>query len=112
MFLSSLFGSQYSDSAKNAIADEPDGFSLVKKSTEENIQDKSASSKKNRSRKLGGLSARWQKLPKETLKLSSMVGEVAAQSGKTAYAVGGFVRDLLLGVPNYDLDYVYRRLGY
>jgi len=104
--LSSLFGAQYSDSAKNVIADDSEGFSLVKKASSDSAPVKNAATKKGQARRLGGLNARWQKLPKETLKLSSMVGDVAAQSGKTAYAVGGFVRDLLLGVPNYDLDYV------
>jgi len=41
-----------------------------------------------------------------TLWLSRTVGEVAAQLNMMSYAVGGFVRDLILGTPNYDLDYV------
>jgi tRNA nucleotidyltransferase (CCA-adding enzyme) len=41
-----------------------------------------------------------------TLWLSRRVGEVAPQLNMVAYAVGGFVRDLILGRPNFDLDYV------
>jgi len=38
--------------------------------------------------------------------LSKHVGEAAAELNMVAYAVGGFVRDLNLGIPNFDLDYV------
>ena len=38
--------------------------------------------------------------------LCQQIGEVAAHSNMVAYAVGGFVRDLFLGRPNFDLDYV------
>ncbi len=45
-------------------------------------------------------------LNKETVVLLRTIGEVAQESGYTAYAVGGFVRDLLLRVKNLDLDIV------
>jgi tRNA nucleotidyltransferase (CCA-adding enzyme) len=38
--------------------------------------------------------------------LSKSVGAAAAELNMVAYAVGGFVRDLNLGIPNFDLDYV------
>ena len=41
-----------------------------------------------------------------TLWLSKAVGAVAPELNMVAYAVGGFVRDLILGTPNFDLDYV------
>jgi tRNA nucleotidyltransferase (CCA-adding enzyme) len=41
-----------------------------------------------------------------TLSISQDVGRAAEQLNMVAYAVGGFVRDLILSRPNYDLDYV------
>jgi tRNA nucleotidyltransferase (CCA-adding enzyme) len=45
-------------------------------------------------------------LKKEVIVLLRTIGEVAEKNGYTAYAVGGFVRDLLLRVKNLDLDIV------
>ncbi len=45
-------------------------------------------------------------LSKKVLHLLQTIGEVAMGCGATAYVVGGFVRDLLLGVENLDLDIV------
>jgi tRNA nucleotidyltransferase (CCA-adding enzyme) len=45
-------------------------------------------------------------LPREMVAHLRVIGEVAENSGCTAYAVGGFVRDLLLHKKNYDLDIV------
>lgn len=45
-------------------------------------------------------------LSKEMLLLLQIIGEIAVGCGATAYVVGGFVRDLLLGVENLDLDIV------
>lgn len=42
----------------------------------------------------------------DTAWLCRTIGETAQELGMSAYAVGGFVRDLLLDVPNFDLDYV------
>jgi tRNA nucleotidyltransferase (CCA-adding enzyme) len=42
----------------------------------------------------------------DTAWLCRTIGETAQELGMSAYAVGGFVRDLLLNVPNFDLDYV------
>ena len=45
-------------------------------------------------------------LEKEVVLLLRTIGEVAHDCGYDAYAVGGFVRDLLLGKENLDLDVV------
>lgn len=45
-------------------------------------------------------------LDKEMILLLKTIGEVAANNNYNGYAVGGFVRDLLLKIPNYDLDIV------
>jgi len=45
-------------------------------------------------------------LNKEMVVLLRTVGEVAQENGFTAYVVGGFVRDLLLHISNFDLDIV------
>jgi tRNA nucleotidyltransferase (CCA-adding enzyme) len=43
-------------------------------------------------------------LPAPVQRLLEEVGRVASREGAQAYAVGGFVRDLLLGVRNLDVD--------
>ena len=50
-------------------------------------------------------------LPADAAELLRSIGEVAASVGDTAYVVGGFVRDLLLGRPNLDIDVVSVRDG-
>lgn len=45
-------------------------------------------------------------LNKEVTVLLRTIGEVAEENGYTVYAVGGFVRDLLLRIKNLDLDIV------
>ncbi|KPJ98029.1 MAG: prohead protease [Desulfobacterales bacterium SG8_35] len=45
-------------------------------------------------------------LNKEVIVLLRTIGEVAEENGFTVYAVGGFVRDLLLRIKNLDLDIV------
>ncbi len=45
-------------------------------------------------------------LDREMVLLLRMIGELAEKEHYTAYTVGGFVRDLLLGEPNLDLDIV------
>jgi tRNA nucleotidyltransferase (CCA-adding enzyme) len=47
-----------------------------------------------------------EKLPQDLLELVYLTRDAAEQQGENAYLVGGFVRDLLLGVKNYDLDFV------
>ena len=44
------------------------------------------------------------KLPLEIKELIRVAGEVSAQVRLPAYLVGGFLRDLILGVKNFDLD--------
>lgn len=46
------------------------------------------------------------KFPKKILSIIKLVGDVADREGFPVYIVGGPVRDLLLGVSNYDLDFV------
>jgi len=46
------------------------------------------------------------KFPKEFFNIIKTVGETADRSGVRVYIVGGPVRDMLLKVPNYDLDFV------
>ena len=48
----------------------------------------------------------WRKVPEEILKLLKKTGEIAAEQNLNLFAAGGFVRDLLLGIKNLDLDLV------
>ncbi|OQX18029.1 MAG: prohead protease [Desulfobulbaceae bacterium A2] len=57
-----------------------------------------------RSRNLSDLLV--EQLPRKTVVLLRTIGEVAEEQGQAAYAVGGFVRDLLLRSRNDDLDIV------
>jgi len=45
-------------------------------------------------------------LPTEPVDFMRLAGEVAHRQGQSLYLVGGVVRDLLLGKPNFDLDLV------
>jgi tRNA nucleotidyltransferase (CCA-adding enzyme) len=47
-----------------------------------------------------------QYLPRHLLELVNDISRQAAEQGQMAYLVGGVVRDLLLGYPNFDLDLV------
>ncbi|MDP3937655.1 MAG: CBS domain-containing protein [Deltaproteobacteria bacterium] len=47
-----------------------------------------------------------ERLPGPLLAILHAAGEAGAAQGAAVYVVGGFVRDLLLGVPDYDLDLV------
>jgi tRNA nucleotidyltransferase (CCA-adding enzyme) len=47
-----------------------------------------------------------ERLPPEVLRLLKNIGRKAHELGDQAYAVGGFVRDLLLRSENYDIDVV------
>ncbi|MCF8030567.1 MAG: CBS domain-containing protein, partial [Desulfohalobiaceae bacterium] len=57
-----------------------------------------------RERRVGSLMRN--RLPQEVYSLLQQMGRLARDMGYTAYAVGGFVRDILLQHPNYDLDLV------
>jgi tRNA nucleotidyltransferase (CCA-adding enzyme) len=57
--------------------------------------------------RLENLAGRMAKaLPAPLLDLLKEAGAVAGRMGYPFYAVGGFVRDLLLGMPNFDVDLV------
>ncbi|WP_456436134.1 CBS domain-containing protein [Thermovibrio ammonificans] len=45
-------------------------------------------------------------LPRELYSLIERIGEVAQELGLNAYLVGGFVRDLVIGRKNFDIDIV------
>ncbi len=51
------------------------------------------------------------KLRGESLQLLRKLGELADERGVDAYVVGGVVRDLILGVPTFDLDVVVEERG-
>jgi tRNA nucleotidyltransferase (CCA-adding enzyme) len=57
-------------------------------------------------RKKTGLGKEMRELDRHTVWLSEEIGRISAECGMVSYAVGGFVRDLLLKIPNFDLDYV------
>lgn len=46
------------------------------------------------------------RLPKEILDILTLAGRLAEKEGFAAFAVGGFVRDILLREPTYDIDLV------
>ena len=45
-------------------------------------------------------------LPRPLLELINEISRQAGSSGQKVYLVGGVVRDLILGYPNFDLDFV------
>jgi len=47
-----------------------------------------------------------QYLPRQFLELVKDISEQAAEHGQRVYLVGGVVRDMLLGYPNFDIDLV------
>lgn len=47
-----------------------------------------------------------ERLPKDILTLLQLAGQVGQELGVEVYAVGGFVRDMLLAIPNDDIDLV------
>ena len=47
-----------------------------------------------------------ERLPRPVLDLLHLAGEVGRELGSPVYAVGGFVRDILLAIPNDDIDLV------
>ena len=57
-----------------------------------------------RRREVGGLL--HERLPREVLDVLRTAGALAERLGYSAYVVGGFVRDLLLGIDNLDIDLV------
>lgn len=91
--LNSLFGAHYARQENaaaqrgNSVEAHSDAFSKAGR-PDTNLSDKLA------------------QVDSDTAWLCRTIGETAQELGMSAYAVGGFVRDLLLDVPNFDLDYV------
>jgi len=52
------------------------------------------------------MSLMQERLPAKIFSKLRLAGEIADELGSTVYCVGGFVRDFLLQVPNYDVDLV------
>lgn len=52
------------------------------------------------------LTGRLQSFSAPIVEIIKVIGAAAQQAGMTAYAVGGFVRDMLLERANFDLDFV------
>jgi len=48
----------------------------------------------------------WRAVPVKLVKLLRFIGEMAEVKGYSAFIVGGFVRDRILGVKNFDVDIV------
>lgn len=47
-----------------------------------------------------------ERLPAKLMSILRIAGEVADEQGASIYCVGGFVRDLFMQVPNFDVDFV------
>lgn len=47
-----------------------------------------------------------QRLPSKLMSILRTAGEAADEHGASIYCVGGFVRDLFMQVPNFDMDFV------
>ncbi len=47
-----------------------------------------------------------EKLPEDIKEIIRICSQISTKNNVNAYLVGGFVRDLILGVPNFDLDIV------
>lgn len=93
--LNSLFGAQY---ARQEDAAAQRGSSVGAEALSGSL------SKSNRAGT--SLADKLAQVDSDTAWLCRTIGETAQELGMSAYAVGGFVRDLLLNVPNFDLDYV------
>ena len=61
---------------------------------------------KIRKMKVESIQSKFEHLEPETKWLCETLGQVANEHGMVVYAVGGFVRDLILERDNYDLDFV------
>lgn len=61
---------------------------------------------KIRRHKIEAIQTKFNNLEPSCKWLCETIGAVAAQNGMVAYAVGGLVRDLILGLNNFDLDFV------
>ena len=53
-----------------------------------------------------------ERLGQDLLSILERISQVASRSEVTVFAVGGFVRDLLLNIPNKDIDIVVEGMGF
>lgn len=77
---------------------------LLNRLVDESLRGQPLGKERARRRSVANIMA--ERLPEDVLSLLRQVGEVASQLGMAAYAVGGFIRDLLLGRHNLDVDIV------
>lgn len=110
--LDALFGSSYArskEASEGVVSGENDKDDHVRNEAPvaENKTPAPVATTSNGSRFLTpDLSDKLQNLDQDSLWLCRAVGESAAALNMTAYAVGGFVRDLLLQTATFDLDFV------
>jgi tRNA nucleotidyltransferase (CCA-adding enzyme) len=104
--LNSLFGINYGQgkAQPNTLQGELAEIALTEHKGGRNL--KSRSVLRSARRNHLDIKERMAHLDPKTKHIMAMVGSCACSLNMTAYAVGGFVRDLLLGLPNYDLDFV------
>ncbi len=53
----------------------------------------------------------FERIPKKFLHLLLLLGYIGDEIGLPIFVVGGFVRDLIMGIPNFDIDIVVERDG-
>ncbi|MBU6450525.1 MAG: CBS domain-containing protein [Cyanobacteria bacterium REEB67] len=82
--LNSLFGVDYAKEKKATVESLPAAHSMENEN----------------------LSGRMRKMDEHTVWLAEEIGRISLERDMVAYAVGGFVRDLLLKRPTFDLDFV------
>jgi len=77
---------------------------LLNKLVDESLRGQPMGKERARHKNIANVMA--ERLPEDVLHLLRQVGEVAERLHYTAYAVGGFIRDLLLSRHNLDIDIV------
>lgn len=103
--LNSLFGAQYARQ-EDAAAQRGSSAAGIAERTAGMQSGTNSGALFEAGRTTTNLSEKLAEVDSDTAWLCRTIGETAQELGMSAYAVGGFVRDLLLNVPNFDLDYV------
>lgn len=103
--LNSLFGAQYARQ-EDAAAQRGSSAAGIAERTAGMQSGTNSGALFEAGRTTTNLSEKLVEVDSDTAWLCRTIGETAQELGMSAYAVGGFVRDLLLNVPNFDLDYV------